>query len=545
VSSPSSAVARLVVVGAVVYALVCAGFVPSTLVGQSAPRSSLPAESAGDAPPETVRELTSLMDRGDWARARTRVGEALARHPTDATLLNIAGAVEAQQGKHEEAERYFRAAIGAAPRAESGYLNLGRLYQERSTSDPEASAKALEVYESLLRVDAQHTEAAFQAAIVSARMAKWPMSHAYLERLPVAVRARPQALALLAVVWRGLSNRGRSDEVAARLLAHPELSEDDVLVLVPVMARVKAEDLSERLLTGLDGRGLATVRSLGLLASLYAQQKRFREGRAAFERAMRVAGAPTASMLLDAARMAYGERDFKGALGYLAQARDLEPENAQVHFFFGLVSVELNLGAEAFESLKKAVTLAPDNPYVNYALGSVAIHRHEPSEALPYFEAYVRLKPGDPRGRFALGAARFYANDLEGARSALNEAVHAPETAAGAHYFLGRIARQLNELDAARREIDRALALNPRHADAWAELGLLQTRGRDYVGAEQSLARALAIDSENHAATVNLAALYGRTRDPRLDEQKARLEALQRKREAAAQEFLRMIEVVP
>jgi len=182
---------------------------------------------------------------------------------------------------------------------------------------------------------------------------------------------------------------------------------------------------------------------------------------------------------------------------------------------------------------------------VNYALGAVAIHRHEPSEALPYFEAYARLKPDDPRGRFALGAARFYANDLEGAKTALNEAVHAPETATGAHYFLGRIARQLNDLDGARRAIDRALALNPKHADAWAELGLLQTRARDYVGAEQSLARALDIDPENHAATVNLTALYGRMRHPRLDEQKARLEALQRKREAAAQEFLRMIEVVP
>lgn len=539
--STSSAAARLIVVGAIV----CAVSAPVSLVGQSPPRANRPGGAAGDAPVETVRELTSLMDRGDWARARTRVGEALARHPADATLLNIAGAVEAQQGRHQEAERFFRAAIDAAPRAESGYLNLGRLYQERSTGDPGASAKALEVYESLLRLDARHTEGTFQAALVSARMAKWSMSHAYLERLPVAVQARPQALALLAVVWRGLGNRERSDDVAVRLLAHPLLSEEDVLVLLPVMEHARAQDLSERFLSGLERRGLASARSLSQLGALYARQKRFREGRGAFERAMRSAGAPNVSLLLDAARMAYGGRDFEAALGYVAQARNLEAQNAQVHFFFGLICVELNLGAEAFESLKKAVTLAPGNPYVNYALGAVAIHRHEPSEALPYFEAYARLKPDDPRGRFALGAARFYANDLEGARTALDEAVRAPETAAGAHYFLGRIARQLNELDSARREIDRALALNPKHADAWAELGLLQTRARDYVGAEQSLARALAIDPENHAATVHLTALYGRTRDPRLDEQKARLEALQRKREAASQEFLRMIEVVP
>jgi tetratricopeptide (TPR) repeat protein len=157
----------------------------------------------------------------------------------------------------------------------------------------------------------------------------------------------------------------------------------------------------------------------------------------------------------------------------------------------------------------------------------------------------VRLKPDDPRGHFALGAARVYSNQFEEARPELERAARAPETATGAHYFLGRIARQFNDLATARREIEQALRLNADLADAWAELGLIQTRSTEYGPAEQSLTRALAIDPEHYAATVNLATLYSKTRDPRREAQVAKVAALIEKREARAQEFLRIIKAVP
>ena len=177
--------------------------------------------------------------------------------------------------------------------------------------------------------------------------------------------------------------------------------------------------------------------------------------------------------------------------------------------------------------------------------GGGQLHRHESSESVPYFEKYVRLQPDDPRGRFALGVARFYSNDLGGARRDLAEVAERPETAAGANYFLARITRQSSQLDEARRYVDRSIQANPSYADAWAELGLLQTRAGQFAEAEASLQKALSLDAENYQATVNLTALYTRTRDPRRDAQAARLDALQKKREDRAQDFLRMIEVVP
>ena len=93
--------------------------------------------------------------------------------------------------------------------------------------------------------------------------------------------------------------------------------------------------------------------------------------------------------------------------------------------------------------------------------------------------------------------------------------------------------------------MDRSIQANPGLADAWAELGLLQTRAGQYAEAEASLQKALSLDAENYQATVNLTTLYTRTRDPRRDAQAARLDGLHEKREERAQEFLRMIEVVP
>jgi tetratricopeptide (TPR) repeat protein len=333
-------------------------------------------------------------------------------------------------------------------------------------------------------------------------------------------------------------------QTAAALTAHPDLADIDLLAALPALQRTKDDELMRTLFAGLDARGLASPASLRQLGLAEGRLGHLESSRAVLERAVQAERGSLSPLLLDLARVAYRQQDYQGALGYLAHARDVDPQNAEVHFFFGLACVELNLGSEAYEALKKAVALAPENAFINYALGAVSIHRHEPSEAIPYFEAYVRLKPEDPRGRFALGAAKFYSNDFPGARASLAEAARTVETAAGAHYFLARIARQTNDLVTAREEIDRALSANPRYADALAELGLLQTRAGDYTAAERSLNQALAIDADNYAATVNLATLFARTRDPRREAQDARLAALQQKREAAGQEFLRIVEVV-
>jgi protein O-GlcNAc transferase len=500
------------------------------------------APGSGEAPATTLQAIAGLLQQGDLSGAQAAADNALRAHAGDPALHNLAGVIHAQQGSFAEAEAHFQRAIALESRFAAAYENLGRLYQVQSAADTSARLRALETYGRLLALVPGHRDALFQSALLLLLEGRFPESMRMLDQLPVELRERPQVRAISVTALAG-SGDGRALAAATELAGHAALTPEDVLAVAPAFDTVRDVAPAVRLLEALDRRGMATPRVLHHLGNLYIRSDRPGDALAVLERA--ADGRASVPLLLDLARAASKAAQHERALGYLGHARALEPDNPHVHFLFGIVCVELNLVAEAHESLTRAVALAPDNPAVNYAMGAVSMHRRDQSEALPYFEQYVQLVPDDPRGRFALGAARFHANDLEGARRELQQVADRPETAPGANYYLARVARQSNDLTEARRAIDAALRANPAYADAWAELGLQQTRAGEFEEAERSLRRALAIAPENYQATVHLTALYTRTRDPRLEEQQAALAALQQKREQHAQDLLRMVEVVP
>jgi tetratricopeptide (TPR) repeat protein len=505
-----------------------------------------PADQAGPAlAPRTVLDaIAGALAADDVAAAKKAIDPALAAFAEDPVVRNLAGVIEARRGESRAAEAHFEAAIRLQPRAPAAYINLGRLLQERAAAEPAARQAALGVYARLLAIDPQHAEALFQTAALEVLDGRYEAARQAIDRLPEAARGRPPVLAVRAVALAGSGDADAAGRAVAALAAHPQLAREDIDAVLPAVARLPDRGPEQMLLELLDRRDWATPATFRRLSAIEIAKGRYGAARTWLEKAA-ARGVPDAALLIELARAAFKAGDAKGALGYLAHARDLEPTNGAVHFLFGIVCVELNLGAEAHESLAKAVALSPDDPDVNYAMGAVSLHRHDPSEALPYFEAYVRLRPGDPRGRFALGAAKYHSQRLEEAAAELAAAAKDEQTSAGAHYYLARIARQRHDLDAAWREIDAALRANPSHADGWAERGLIATRRGDYAGAEAALQKALALDPDNYDATLHLAALYGRTRDPRRAAQEERLQSLIARRETRAQEFLRLVQAVP
>jgi tetratricopeptide (TPR) repeat protein len=506
--------------------------------------ASSPGQPERLADQATLQQIAALVERGDLGAASRAIEPALEAYPADPVLHNLAGVIAAQRGHFDSADTHLLAAIRFAPNSPAAYENLGRLYQERADGDPAMRAKAIAIYRRLLAVQPRHVEGLFQTGLLLALDGQFAASRAMLAQLPEPIRERPQALAVLAADLAGLGDQAAARGAIESLMAHPALAEADVLSVLPALTGGTGDTNAAMMLGGLERRGLATARGLRALAAIHVRASRFAAARETLERAV-AAGGATAPLLVDLARTAIKLTDYPGALGYLAHARSLEPGDPAIHFLFGMVCVEQNLGREAYESMKKAVELDPENPLINYAMGAVATHRHEPSESLPYFRKYVQLKPDDPRGHFALGAALFYSNEFDHARPELERAAAAPETATGGHYFLARIARQANDLATARREIEQTLRLDAGLADAWAELGLIQIRSAEYAAAEGSLAKALAINRDHYVASVNLATLYARTNDPRREAQAARVAALIEQRDERAQDFLRIIKAVP
>ena len=516
----------------------------AVLAANPGPACSAQSPDPALAPPDFVLAIQDLISQGKLSEARARLDTATPRYRTDGGLANLRGIINAQEDHYPEAEREFQNAVRLSPGLEAAYLNLARLYESKFDSDPAAVNKTIENLRALLRRFPSHQEARYNLSRLLEWNGSFAASLAELHYLNPAEQAKARAQAIRCADLSGLGHTEEALLETERLLTSPDLRETDVQAILPVVRRKKQNPLERRLLEGLNERRLASAELRRNLATLYLQENELTRARAILDEL--IGGQDhSVEILLDAAWVAYSQKDLPGALVYLAQARDLDSGNSKVHFFFGVVTLEMNLPIDAKRSLQRAIELEPNNAYAHYSMGLVALQGHDASEALPYFRSYIRLKPADPRGRMALGTALYYAGRYEDAKQELSELIRYPETAAGAHYFLGRIAKIVGDLNQAAKELEASVTGNPDYPDAHAELGLVYIRMSNYKNAEQELQRALQLDADNFLGNTNLLVLYKRTHDARAEEQSERVKHLQSEREKRQDLLMRTVEFRP
>jgi tetratricopeptide (TPR) repeat protein len=493
---------------------------------------------------ETILRIQQLIEDHNLDEASRQIVEAEKQYPEDAGLDNLRGIVEAQQGDYAGAKESFGKALKREPKFTAASLNLGRLLQENFAADAQAKRKALDVYLAVLKYDPKNAEANYQSAILLLGQGQYGDSLDHISRLPEESRSNAQALSILCADYAGLGDRKRTDAAATRLLSDPNFSELDAQQVLLGLRAGKRDDQIISLLENLQKQQSLSPALLGALGLAYEGTGKLIEARDTLERSATPENL-TVGTLLQLARIARKQRDYQGALGYLAHARDLAPDNAGIHYYFGLVCLDLNLIAEARNSFEKAVQLEPENPEYNYAMGATSTFRHDPGEAVPYFEKYLRLRPQDARGKLALGTALFRAKDYDAAIPRLKETAMIPETATPAHYYLGAIALQERRFEDSRNELELALKNKPDYADASAELGEYYLMQKNYAQAEKYIRRALEIEPDHYSANFYLLTLYTRTGDARQEAQSKRFDELKNLLAEKMQEFLRIVEVRP
>jgi tetratricopeptide (TPR) repeat protein len=504
----------------------------------------LQAEPANAAYERIVLSIQQLIQNGNLDTARAQLDQASKEYPADGGLENLLGVVEVQQGHTDAAIRDFSRAIVHSPKLTSAYLNLGRAYLKTNQSDKSAQVKALHVYERALAVAPSNAEANYQAAVLLMLSKSFAPSLEHLAKLDSPNRGLPGALAVECADQAALGRREEAAHAAAALAAHPDLTEADAMEVLPVLRSAHRLDLGVLIIQAAGKRAQLSpvaLRELGLAQEADGQLS---DARNSLEQAF-AAQSTSTTLLVDLARVARAAKDLQGALGYLAHARDIEPANASLPYYFGLVSLESSLLGESRKAFAEAVRLEPGNPTYNFAMGTVSSFAQDATSALPYLQKYHELRPADPKGILALGSTYFRAKDFSAANPWLKQALAFPGTAASAHYYLGRIARQQGSLDEAADELRLSTTLKPHQADVLAELGEVYVQMRKYPEAEKALNEAIQLNPDSYAANFGLLQLYVHTGDGRREAQTKRFNDIQSKNQTQYQEMMRIIEIQP
>ena len=506
--------------------------------------SILPALSQGPTIEKTLIAIQGSIQAGRQAEALQQIETALARFPKAGGIYNLRGVVHAQRDELALARADFQQAVKLSPTLTPAWQNLARACQLTPGQDADAVACAVSAWQHVLLAKPNDAEARASLATVFEWQGKFADSLGELERLPANETARPALAALRCADLAGLGRTQEAMASARRLLQTSDFSEADAGSIFPVLGSAKNAPIVILLVEALDSRGTVSVTSLKHLAVAYEQANRPADARRALERvALQEPG--NVEHLYALARVAYSQKDLEGSLGYIAHARDLTPNDARVHFLFGLVTMQMELPVEARKSLEKALSLDPQNPDFNYALGSVILSSGDGGTAVKYLKTFIASRPAEARGHFALGVAYFSSNDYDECRKEMQIARKDPQSEAGAEFFLGRIARIEENLDEAATHLERSIQLSPAFAEGYAELARVRLRQDRVEDARAALDRAIALDPDSYQANAALVLLYQRTHDPRLVEQGAKLRKLDAARSKRQELMLRTIEVKP
>jgi tetratricopeptide (TPR) repeat protein len=511
--------------------------------------SLYPARAGAAQPPaeqyrELVLEIQQHIEGNDLEGARALIAGARTRFPANGGLENLSGVIEIQEGHTDRAIQQFSAAISHDPKLTGAYLNLGRIYMQKAESDKAARTAALRVYEKLLLVEPGNGEANYQAAMLLMWEQNYQRSLEHLARLSADDRSRIGAQIVLCADEAALHHTSAADQAAAAIIAAPDFGEQDAMQVLPALRAAHRADLMERLFVAANEKNPLSADGLRILGLAQEGEGKLESARKTLELAY-TQSSSSVPILVDLTRVAKAGKDYQGALGYLAHARDLQPNDAAFAYEFGVLSLRLGLLGESRKAMAEAVKLAPDNPEFNYGMGIVSSFAQDSTQGLPYLEKYHALRPSDPAALLAIGTTYFRAKNYESASLWLKKAVGHESTAADAHYYLGRIARVEGHLEDARRELEQANTLAPDRPDVLGELGQVFIANHDYGRAEVCLDRAVSHDPENYGANFGLLQLYARTGDPRREQQSKRFDEIKGKDEEHYQEMMRTIDLRP
>ena len=199
------------------------------------------------------------------------------------------------------------------------------------------------------------------------------------------------------------------------------------------------------------------------------------------------------------------QNQFRLAEEQFFVAKQLAPNQADVHFHLGqLYSSEMKW-SEAGKELETAIQLDPLNITFLSKYAGFLVTRHDPLKAIERVQQFVNANPTNSQGHEILGELQFEVKNSTAAQAEFERAIQLDPKNIQADFQMGRIFEVENQTDLAIGEYQKALNLQPTLAPLCTKIGNLYLRGGNLETAREYFQKALDADPGYAVAMANIA----------------------------------------
>lgn len=149
------------------------------------------------------------------------------------------------------------------------------------------------------------------------------------------------------------------------------------------------------------------------------------------------------------------------ALEQFDNAIRIDSENADYHFFRGIIARDMEDLSQAEASLKRATELDPTNAQFGYERGQVLVDQSRWAEAKPVFEKVLSIAPEHGDALYDLGYVCTKLGEHSDAVNRYRKLLKIDPDNPDVHYNLGQSLQTLHKYEQSLAEFQRVVALSP------------------------------------------------------------------------------------
>ncbi len=352
--------------------------------------------SAPAAPQSGYEDAARLFQQGRAAEAEAILKPLIEKHPGDARVLALMGAVLDSQQRFEQAEPYYQRALALAPRSPALLNNAGNHYLAAGRP-----GDAAVYFRKVVALDPGHPNANLHLAQMSIANQRGTEALAYLDHLPAAEQGQPMVHLLRGHALALAKQCAKSQALLAPLEERdPSFSFTIGLAYAACKRYAEAEGPFTHALQA-DPRNFDVLYNLGLAAARAGHLDRARQ---VLEIALKQKPDEPDALYAFAEVLARSGNKLSAA-ALLYRLHKLQPRRAEVLLLLANTANELGYYEEAAGAYRKYLALKPADGIARRELAFALVRSGQSQEGIPELRSYVLRNPKDAQGQYELAVA--------------------------------------------------------------------------------------------------------------------------------------------